>query len=310
LIEKRSSARQQPGTSREQGFSAMKKLVRGLREFRANYFSTHRELFEQLSHKQKPRVLFITCSDSRIDPTLITQAAPGELFVIRNAGNIIPPFGATNGGEGATVEYAIHALGIEQIVVCGHSHCGAMKGMLQLGTLEEEMPLVYDWLRHAEATRRLVMENYGEYEGEELLEVAIAENVLTQIDNLRTYPVIHSRLYQGRLKIYGWIYHIESGEVFAYDAADHTYVPLPQFFGDEQDPSGQSAGNFPSPVACELPQRFEQLQSASKQFQSTSNGNKSPMTQNSQLSATQELVDEFGLPPEQAERIYRGSARH
>ncbi|HEY9893976.1 MAG TPA: carbonic anhydrase [Candidatus Sericytochromatia bacterium] len=288
----------------------MKKLVRGLREFRANYFSTHRELFEQLSHKQKPRVLFITCSDSRIDPTLITQAAPGELFVIRNAGNIIPPFGATNGGEGATVEYAIHALGIEQIVVCGHSHCGAMKGMLQLGTLEEEMPLVYDWLRHAEATRRLVMENYGEYEGEELLEVAIAENVLTQIDNLRTYPVIHSRLYQGRLKIYGWIYHIESGEVFAYDAADHTYVPLPQFFGDEQDPSGQSAGNFPSPVACELPQRFEQLQSASKQFQSTSNGNKSPMTQNSQLSATQELVDEFGLPPEQAERIYRGSARH
>lgn len=302
MIEKRSSARQQPDTSREQGFSAMKKLVRGLREFRANYFSTHRELFEQLSHKQKPRVLFITCSDSRIDPTLITQAAPGELFVIRNAGNIIPPFGATNGGEGATVEYAIHALGIEQIVVCGHSHCGAMKGMLQLGKLEEEMPLVYDWLRHAEATRRLVMENYGEYEGEELLEVAIAENVLTQIDNLRTYPVIHSRLYQGRLKIYGWIYHIESGEVFAYDAADHTYVPLPQFFGDEQDPSGQSAGNFPSPVACELPQRFEQLQSTSK--------GKSPMAPNGQLSATQELVDEFGLPPEQAERIYRGSVRH
>jgi carbonic anhydrase len=296
------AARQQPGTSSEQGFRAMKKLARGLREFRATYFSTHRELFEQLSHKQKPRVLFITCSDSRIDPTLITQAAPGELFVIRNAGNIIPPFGAANGGEGATVEYAIHALGIEQIVVCGHSHCGAMKGILQLGKLEAEMPLVYDWLRHAEATRRLVVENYSEFEGEELLEITIAENVLTQIDNLKTYPVIHSRLYQGRLKIYGWVYHIETGEVFAYDAAEHTYVPLPQIFGDEQEQSGQSASQFPSPVACELPQRSEQLQSTSN--------SKARTTQNGQLSATQELVDEFGLPPEQAERIYRGSARH
>ncbi len=280
----------------EQGLSSMKKLVRGLREFRATYFSTHRELFEQLSHKQKPRVLFITCSDSRIDPTLITQAKPGELFVIRNAGNIIPPFGATNGGEGATVEYAIHALGIEQIVVCGHSHCGAMKGLLQLGKLEEEMPLVYDWLRHAEATRRLVRENYDEYEGEELLEITIAENVLTQIENLQTYPVIHSRLYQGRLKIYGWVYHIETGEVFAYDATDHHYVPLPQIFGDDQETSGKSTGSFPSPVACELPQRF-------KGAVASTNG----QAQQPQPQGAQELAAEFRLSPEQAERIYRGS---
>ena len=123
----------------------MKKLIRGLREFQSNYFSEHQELFEQLAHGQKPRVLFIACSDSRIDPNLITQAAVGELFVIRNAGNLIPPFGATNGGEGATVEYAVHALDIQQIVVCGHSHCGAMKGLLKLEGLEAEMPLVYDW---------------------------------------------------------------------------------------------------------------------------------------------------------------------
>ncbi len=281
----------------------MKKLAKGLREFRATYFSTHRELFEQLSHKQKPRVLFITCSDSRIDPTLITQAAPGELFVIRNAGNIIPPFGATNGGEGATVEYAIHALNIEQIVVCGHSHCGAMKGLLQLGKLEEEMPLVYDWLRHAEATRRLVKENYSEYEGEELLEITIAENVLTQIENLRTYPVIHSRLYQGRLKIYGWVYHIETGEVFAYDAVDHTYVPLPQIFGEEQEASGM-AGKFPSPVACELPHRFSSIRKDAKKDEkieptSQSNGAHDP--------GVQKMAAEFRLSPEQAERIYRGS---
>lgn len=285
----------------------MKKLVKGLREFRATYFSAHRELFEQLSHKQKPRVLFITCSDSRIDPTLITQAEPGELFVIRNAGNIIPPFGATNGGEGATVEYAIHALNIEQIVVCGHSHCGAMKGLLQLGKLEEEMPLVYDWLRHAEATRRLVKENYSEYEGEELLEVTIAENVLTQIENLQTYPVIHSRLYQGRLKIYGWVYHIETGEVFAYDATDHTYVSLPQIFGEEQETSGQAPGKFPSPVACELPQRFRIAPNvaSSKKGRADQNG----QSNGAQEHGVQELAAEFRLSPEQAERIYRGSKK-
>ncbi|NJM63226.1 MAG: aromatic amino acid lyase, partial [Oscillatoriales cyanobacterium RU_3_3] len=155
----------------------MKKLISGLRDFRNNYVSTKLELIENLTHGQNPSVLFITCSDSRIAPEIMTNSDLGDLFIVRNAGNIIPPFGAANGGEGATIEYAIHALGIEQIVVCGHSHCGAMKGLLQLGKLEAEMPLVYDWLRHADATRRLVADNYTDYEGEELLEITVAENV-------------------------------------------------------------------------------------------------------------------------------------
>ena len=104
----------------------MKKLIEGLQKFQSGYFSSHRELFEELSHGQHPRILFITCSDSRVDPNLITQAEVGEIFVIRTAGNIIPPFGAANGGEGAAIEYAISALDIEQVIVCGHSHCGAI----------------------------------------------------------------------------------------------------------------------------------------------------------------------------------------
>ncbi len=148
----------------------MKKLIRGLGEFKNSYFSDHQDLFIELTQGQKPRVLFITCSDSRIVPNLITQAEVGELFIIRNAGNIIHPFGAANGGEGATVEYAIHSLGIEQIVVCGHSHCGAIKGLLKLNELHEEMPLMYNWLKHTEATQRLIKENYGHLQGEELLE--------------------------------------------------------------------------------------------------------------------------------------------
>lgn len=258
----------------------MKKLIRGLREFQAGYFSQYHELFEQLAQGQKPRVLFITCSDSRVDPTLITQAQIGDLFVIRNAGNIIPPFGAANGGEGAAVEYAIHALGIEQIIVCGHSHCGAMKGLLQLGKLEEEMPLVYSWLRHAEATRRLVSESYSDRQGEELLEITTAENVLTQIENLRTYPVVHSRLYQNKLKIYGWVFHIETGEVLAFDPELHEFVAPASQISDYYAPDDESGNGHREP-ACDLPHH-----GASRSL----------------------LVPTSRLSAEQADRIYRGSA--
>lgn len=214
----------------------MKKLIRGLDKFRQTYVSSHQELFEQLSHGQNPRVLFITCSDSRVAPNLITDTDVGDLFVIRNAGNIIPPYGAANGGEGGTIEYAITALGIEQIVVCGHSNCGAMKGLLKLNKLQKDMPLVYDWLKHAESTRRLVMENYPHYKGKDLMEILVAENVLIQIENLKTYPMVRARLHQGRLKIYGWIYNIETGNVLAYDARTHTYVTPEGQLLEEEEP--------------------------------------------------------------------------
>ncbi|MDF5706252.1 MAG: carbonic anhydrase [Nostoc sp. S4] len=266
----------------------MKKLIKGLREFKSSYFPANEELFEQLSHGQKPRVLFITCSDSRIDPNLITQAGLGELFVIRNAGNIIPPYGATNGGEGATIEYAVQALDIQQIIVCGHSHCGAMKGLMKLDSLRIEMPLVHDWLKYAEATRRLVKDNYSDYEGEELLEIIIAENVLTQIENLRTYPVIHSKLHQGQLKIYAWIYQIETGEVLAYDAEKHAYIlPQNQLMPSERDEIFEPLSNveirFTKTQQRALPSSEEVPNGAHEWF---------PMTV---------------LSPEQMERIYRGS---
>jgi carbonic anhydrase len=286
----------------------MKKLIKGLREFKANYVSTHPELFEQLSHGQKPRVLFITCSDSRLDPNLITQTGPGELFVIRNAGNIIPPYGATNGGEGATIEYAIHALGIEQVVVCGHSHCGAMKGLLKVKDLQDEMPLVCDWLKHAEATRRLIKENYSNYHGEELLEIAIAENVINQIENLKTYPAVHSKIYQGKLQIYGWIYHIETGEVLAYDAISHTYAP-PQTQLSEEDTFNRGADTYiktsAPPVACTLPQPPEPVLPSNPSVPKPQVS--SPHPRNSETVAAAELLPGRWLMPEQSDRIYRGT---
>lgn len=280
----------------------MKKLIRGLREYKEVYVSQNRDFLEQLAHGQKPRVLFITCSDSRIVPSLITQTEPGEIFVIRNAGNIIPPFGAANGGEGAAVEYAIHALGIEQIIVCGHSHCGAMKGLLQIGKLEEEMPLVYEWLRHADATRRLVQENYAGYSKDELLEIAIAENVLTQIENLKTYPVVHSKLYQGKVHIYGWVYLIETGEVLAFDPETHQYVP-PQTQLEAGGVPGRFVSTSAPPVACDLP-----AYNPDEDLPAPAPPLRQPAAANGQIAYKSSPGNISWLSPEQADRIYRGSA--
>lgn len=280
----------------------MKKLIDGLHRFQAGYFESHRELFEQLSHGQHPRILFITCSDSRIDPNLITQADVGELFVIRNAGNIIPPFGATNGGEGAAVEYAITALDIEQIIVCGHSHCGAMKGLLKLSKLADKMPLVYEWLKQAEATRRLIQENYDHVQGEELLQITVAENVLTQLENLATYPVIRSRLHQGRLSLHGWIYLIESGEVLSYDPVIHDFVNLedrnnsPEYIYNLH-PSCSVSKSLGCRIysAEESPTTTTKVESASSASFAHNSASNSSLPRSNRLS------------PQQAERIYRGS---
>lgn len=202
----------------------MQKLLSGLRKFQESYVPSHRALLQELAKGQHPRVLFIACSDSRVEPSIITQTDIGDLFVIRNAGNIVPPYEATNGGEGATIEYAIEALNIKQIIICGHTQCGAMKGLLQLGELEEKMPLVYEWLQHTAATRKVVQDNYGHLDKKAMLKALVAENVLTQIENLRTYPSIRSKLHAGTLTIYAWVYQIETGEVLAYDSEQHAYV--------------------------------------------------------------------------------------
>jgi carbonic anhydrase len=193
----------------------MKELIKGVQKFQTSYFNTHRELFEELSKGQKPRILFITCCDSRISPNLLTQTEPGELFIMRNMGNIIPPYGAILGGESAVIEYAIEVLKIKDIVVCGHSQCGAVQGLLD-NHLSDNLPLVKDWLKYAESTRRIMLENYQHLSGEELVNTAIEENVLAQIENLKTYPSVHAKLYRGQLTIHAWIYRIETGVVNVY----------------------------------------------------------------------------------------------
>ena len=137
----------------------MQKLIQGLQHYQTKVFGSQRELFERLTEGQSPEVLFITCSDSRINPNLLTQTEPGELFILRNAGNLVPPYGALQGGEAATIEFAVAGLGVKDIIVCGHSHCGAMKSLLA-PPAQSDFPALTQWLCHAESTRRIVRDKY------------------------------------------------------------------------------------------------------------------------------------------------------
>lgn len=212
----------------------MQKLIQGIHQFQQQNFRPLQGLFERLAKGQTPETLFITCSDSRIDPNLLTQSKPGELFILRNAGNIIPPHGAANGGEAATIEFAVAGLGVKDIIVCGHSHCGAMKGLIEPAQVAS-LPTVSSWLSHAETTRRIIEDNYKHLEGDRLVTATVEENVLVQLENLRTLPSVASRLVRGDLHLHGWVYKIETGEVFAYDLASGQFLPLAEYQYPEND---------------------------------------------------------------------------
>ena len=204
----------------------MQKLVGGIHQFQNEVFGTKQALFEGLVDGQQPLALFITCSDSRINPNLLTQTEPGELFILRNAGNIVPPYGAVEGGEAATIEYAVAVLGVKDIIVCGHSHCGAMGGLLDKSQLAK-LPAVRSWLPYAESTHRIMEENYEHItDAAERLTVAVEENVLAQLEHLRTHPTIAAALGRKSLNLHGWIYKFETGQVFGYHSQDGQFVPV------------------------------------------------------------------------------------
>lgn len=217
----------------------MQKLLDGIHSFQSNIFNTYKRSFEQLVGGQRPLALFITCSDSRIDPSLMTQTAPGELFIMRNAGNIVPAYSAQHGGEAATIEYAVAVLQVRDIIICGHSHCGAMSGMLHPETVDA-LPAVRSWLAHAESTRRIIEENYHHLaDPDARLTLAVEENVLVQLENLRTHPSIAAALGRNALKLHGWVYKFETGQVFSYDPTAHAFLPLEEIQGKAEVVAGQ-----------------------------------------------------------------------
>ena len=202
----------------------MQKIVNGYLRFKESGFEERKDLFEKLSKSQNPEILFITCSDSRIDPSLITQTEPGDLFVIRNAGNIVPPHTVESDGIGASVEFAVVGLGVKHIVVCGHSNCGAMKGALNTSGLSD-LPKVRGWLNYCSEAVTIVQSRDSSLKSDELNSV-IQENVLLQIKRLEQYPEISKRLALGKLEIHGWVYGIGEGIIRYFNEEKQTFVEL------------------------------------------------------------------------------------
>ena len=203
----------------------MQRILNGVRRFQRDVFPRERPLFRRLASGQNPEALFLTCADSRIVPDLITQTGPGDLFICRNAGNIAPPYGEAAGGVSATIEYAVVGLRVRDIVVCGHSHCGAMMAILRPEQLRS-MPSVSAWLSHADRARLIVEEHHADLSDEEKIEMLTQQNVLGQIDHLRTYPSVASTMLKGELRLHGWVYHIETGVVKAYDPSTGSFSPI------------------------------------------------------------------------------------
>ncbi|HLK37476.1 MAG TPA: carbonic anhydrase [Polyangiaceae bacterium] len=203
----------------------MQKLVDGVHAFRAQYFTTHRALFRRLAERgQQPETLFITCSDSRVVPNLITSTEPGELFIVRNVGNVVPHV-TVPGGTAAAIEYAIEVLGVTNIIVCGHTHCGAVNAILNPETMDR-LPFVKRWLAQGERLRAIVAERYAHLDEAARMLAAVEENVLVQLENLRAFPNVAERLDRGELAMTGWVFDIATGSVFEFDPGSGQFGPI------------------------------------------------------------------------------------
>ena len=222
------------------GNDGISKVMEGYRHFREQVYPEHRELFEELRDQQNPQVLFITCADSRIDPSLITHTDPGDLFICRNIGNIVPAYGEMLGGVSAVVEYAVTALKVTDVIVCGHSDCGAMKALRDPASPSlSAMPTVKSWLRNADAALGVVRAKYPNSSGDHMTHALIEENVLLQLQHLRTHPAVAAGLASGTVRPHGWIYNIGNGRVLAFDPARQGFAPLEEVLGME--PAATSA---------------------------------------------------------------------
>lgn len=203
----------------------MQKLVKGIHSFQRGFFASHRDLFKQLAETgQRPETLFITCSDSRVDPNLITNSQPGELFIVRNVGNVVPTRDLP-GGTAAAIQYAVEVLNVQNIILCGHTQCGALKAILEPESVTH-LEYVSRWVKSTISVKNVIEEKYAHLDGEAKLTAAIQENVLAQLEHLREYPFVADRMDAGKLHVNGWIFDVGRGEVFDYDPEYGEFLSL------------------------------------------------------------------------------------
>jgi len=206
----------------------MQQLIDGYARFRSTVFPQQSRLFEQLAKGQKPQALFICCSDSRVVPEMIMQSEPGTLFPSRSVGNLVPPPTETASGVAATIEYAVRVLKIPDVIVCGHSDCGAMKGILESEKLEF-LPAVRSYLQHAGPSAKWLtrlLKDTASMSFEQKLRLLTEANVIAQMQNLRVHPAVDEALKKNAVRIHGWVYDIGSGGIQQFDSEQGLFRPL------------------------------------------------------------------------------------
>jgi carbonic anhydrase len=201
------------------------RFAAGVVKFQRDVFPRKEELFEQLSKGQTPEALFITCSDSRIELGMLTQSQPGDLFVVRNAGNIVPPHDTKTGATTAAIEFAVGALKVPHIVICGHTDCGAAKGAMAPEKLDA-LPHVRDWLTFMRAAVDITQAMGAELNEHDKMLMLLEQNVLLQLTHLRTHPTVAVALAKGEIQLHGWVYDIADGEVYAWNEATKDFEPV------------------------------------------------------------------------------------
>jgi carbonic anhydrase len=208
----------------------LEQLKEGVRRFQTEIYPQQAEIFAQaVSEGQRPHTLFITCADSRIDPVAITSSLPGEVFVTRNIGNIVPAYGEMLGGVSAVIEFAVSSLKVGHVVVCGHTHCGAMQALLHPDSVVD-MPTVKSWIRNAQAA--LATAKYMEADPsnaasrEPFIDLLTEQNVLLQMQHLKTHPSAAEAISKGTLTISGWVYRIGSGEICVARDGETKFTPI------------------------------------------------------------------------------------
>ncbi len=208
----------------------MQRLIEGVHKFRHEEFGHYRALFQRLSEKgQHPHTLFITCADSRVLAELITHSEPGDLFVVKNVGNIIPPCNLVSdtNSTAAAIEFATEVLGVRDIVVCGHTQCGAMHALTDQAPQDPAMPHMNQWLSLAQPVRDTLAEHYTHLtDREERATAAAGENVRLGLKNLHTYPAVAKKLAEGSLQLHGWMFKIATAEIFAYEPQSGQFAPI------------------------------------------------------------------------------------
>ena len=202
-------------------------LMAGIRKFRTEVYPKNKATYlKAVSEPQRPHALFITCADSRLDPESITQSGTGDIFVTRNIGNLVPAYGEMMGGVSAVVEYAVTGLKVQHVVICGHSDCGAMKALVRPESLTD-MPAVRNWMNNAAAAMSVAKSMAKKDERpSEFVKRLTEENVLLQLQHLRTHPSVAGAMARGELTVSGWVYDIGKGEVRISEDGGRLFQPV------------------------------------------------------------------------------------